>query len=72
MEILDDLSELMNVEIESSAWHGKHRRCTSSSKFFNLREREWGKGRERIPSRLHTISIEPNMWLEPTNHEIMT
>ena len=26
---------------------------------------------ERIPSRLHTVSIEPDEGLEPTNHEIM-
>ena len=40
------------------------------------RECEQGKGRERgrerIPSRLHTVSVEPNMGLEPTNCEIMT
>ena len=28
--------------------------------------------RERIPSRLHTGSTEPDMGLEPTNCEIMT
>ena len=33
-------------------------------------ERE-GK-RERIPSRLHTVSAEPNVGLELANHEIMT
>ena len=27
---------------------------------------------ERIPSRLHTVSAEPNMRLNPTNCEIMT
>ena len=32
------------------------------------RERE----RERIPSRLHTVSTEPNAGLELTNREIMT
>ena len=32
------------------------------------RERE----RERIPSRLSTVSTEPDVGLEPTNHEIMT
>ena len=33
-----------------------------------------GRGREgeRIPNRLHTISTEPNMWLDLTNQEIMT
>ena len=29
-------------------------------------------GIERILSRLHTVSMEPNLGLEPTNHEIMT
>ena len=37
---------------------------------------ELGRGRERetekIPSRLPTVSTEPNAGLEPTNHEIMT
>ena len=28
--------------------------------------------RERIPGRLHTVSTEPNMGLDPQNHEIMT
>ena len=32
------------------------------------RERE----RERIPSRLHTVSVEPNMRLKPMNCEVMT
>ena len=27
---------------------------------------------ERIPSRLHTVSTEPNTGLELANHEIMT
>ena len=35
-----------------------------------------GKGRERrrerIPSRLHTVSTDPKVELEPTNCEIMT
>ena len=30
------------------------------------------RGRERIPSRLHIASVEPNAGLELTNHEIMT
>ena len=34
------------------------------------RERE--KERERIPSRLHVVSTEPNAGLEHTNYEIMT
>ena len=40
------------------------------------RERVQGRGREkgraRIPSRLHTVSAEPNIGLELTNREIMT
>ena len=31
-----------------------------------------GKERERIPSRLHTASTEPDVGLEFTNREIMT
>ena len=30
------------------------------------------RGRERIPSRLHTVSVEPDVGLELTNREIMT
>ena len=30
------------------------------------------RGRERIPSRLHAVSTEPNTGLDPMNHEIMT
>ena len=37
---------------------------------------EWGRsgerGRERIPSRLHAFSPEPEVGLKFTNHEIMT
>ena len=37
---------------------------------------EWGRsrerGRERIPSRLLTVSAEPDVGFKPTNHEIMT
>ena len=38
------------------------------------RENRGGAGREgeRIPSRLHTVSTEPNVGLELTNCEIMT
>ena len=46
------------------------------------REREQGRSRERgiervtererIPSRLHAVSTEPNTELKLTNHEIMT
>ena len=31
-----------------------------------------GRERERIPSRLSTVSTEPVAGLEPINHEIMT
>ena len=30
------------------------------------------RGRERIPSKLHTVSTEPDVRLEFMNHEIMT
>ena len=40
------------------------------------RESEQGRhrerGRERIPSRLHAVSTEPNTGLDPTNSEITT
>ena len=39
------------------------------------RERMWGRGEregERIPSRLHTVSIEPDAGLELTSQEITT
>ena len=44
------------------------------SSLFILREHmhKWGWGRERILSRLHTVSTEPNAGLEPTNCKIMT
>ena len=29
------------------------------------------RGREKIPSRLHTVRAEPNAGLEPVNHEII-
>ena len=39
-------------------------------------ERKQGRGRERrrgrIPSRLHTVSAEPDVGLELTSQEIMT
>ena len=28
-------------------------------------------GRQRIQSRLHTVSTEPDVWLELINHELM-
>ena len=30
------------------------------------------RGREKIPSRLHAVSREPNAGLDLTNHEIVT
>ena len=35
------------------------------------RESKQGRGRERerIPSRLRAVSIEPDLGLEPTNHD---
>ena len=47
---------------------------------FILRERDrkYGRGRERqrererIPSRLCAVSAEPDVGLDPTNHEVMT
>ena len=36
------------------------------------RERDRETERQRIPSRLHTVSAEPNLGLEPTNFEIVT
>ena len=33
-------------------------------------ERE--RGRQRIPSRFYTVSVEPDKGLDPMNHEIMS
>ena len=30
------------------------------------------RGREKIPTRIHAVSPEPNLGLNPMNHEIMT
>ena len=46
----------------------RERERESTSKWKRVRER----GRERIPSRLSTVSTEPNVGLKLTNHEIMT
>ena len=53
--------------------------CFYLKKYFereNDRERMSGGGaereRERISSRLHAVSTEPDMGLDPTNQEIMT
>ena len=35
-------------------------------------ERARARERQRIPSRIHAVSTEPDVGLEPTNHEIMT
>ena len=53
-------------------------RCCFIIIFFNvylfLREcvRVHEQRRERIPSRLHTVSAEPRVALKPTNREIRT
>ena len=43
--------------------------------FARDRESEQGRGRERerkrTPSRLHTVSLDPNAGLKPTNFNIM-
>ena len=40
------------------------------------RETKWGRGRERgrerIPSRLCAVSVEPDVGLDPMNRGIMT
>ena len=36
------------------------------------RENEPGRGRERIPSRVHAVSAEADVGLDLTNHEIIT
>ena len=36
------------------------------------REREKNEQRERVPSRLHVVSTEPDVGLHPRNCEIMT
>ena len=36
------------------------------------RKRERERERERMPGRLPTVSSEPSVGLDPTNHEIMT
>ena len=35
-------------------------------------ERGRERGRERIPSRLHAVSTEPDVSLDPMNHKITT
>ena len=36
------------------------------------RQAERERQRQRIPSRLHAVRIEPNTGLDPTNREVMT
>ena len=47
---------------------GRDRERERESKSWRDRE----SGRERIPSRLYTDSMEPDVGLEPMNREIMT
>ena len=68
----------LGILIFCSLWVFK--KCSFT--YFWERQREsmctynWGRGRERgrerIPSWLCTVSTEPNMGLQLTNHEIMT
>ena len=44
----------------------------STSRGGAERERERERERKRIPSRLCIVSAEPNVGLEPTNHDIVT
>ena len=39
---------------------------------FDIEPERRERKRERIPSRLYTVSVEPDAGLEPTNREIMT
>ena len=50
------------------------RACTymHMSEWDKGRERERERKKERIPSRLRTVSVEPDVGLELTNCEIMT
>ena len=54
----------------------KERNLSLFFKLFIYLEKERaraGEGqRERVPSRLHTVSAEPDAGLDPTNHGIMT
>ena len=48
------------------------RALTGLHKWRRGREKEGGRERERIPSRLHTVNTEPGVGLKPTNLEILT
>ena len=48
------------------------RESVSTREWRKGREREGDRERERIPSRLCSVSTEPDMALDPTNHKIMT
>ena len=39
---------------------------------MSWRERETQREKERIPSRLHAVSPEPDAGLDPTDREVMT
>ena len=51
-----------------------HTQLSFFLKFIILRESREGAETEgeRIPSRLHTVSAEPDVGLDPTNSEITT
>ena len=44
--------------------------CVTSCEWRGQAETE--RERERIPNRLYTVSIEPNVGLDLMNHEIVT
>ena len=50
-----------------------HSRISVFKNIFEIEiECEWGRNRERILSRLHSVSTEPDAGLEVMNCEIMT
>ena len=58
----DFLKKFISFEREQDGGRGRKRE----------RHRERERERETIPSRFPVISAEPDVGLEPTNHEIMT
>ena len=44
----------------------------SLSLSLSSRGRARERGRKKIPSRLHTVSAEPDVGVDVTNHDIMT